>query len=180
MNSDILDLLQKRRTVRRFTTQEVPEEKIAALIEAAFYAPTYLNRRPWHFLIVRDKEVQARLGAILGVRPYVQEASAIIALLGDGGLSSGWQLDLSAAGENILIAATAMGLGSAWVGNPHGPAWDITEAKLREALGIPAHIGILGLIAVGYPAQMPEPHSKEERWDKARVHYGRFSQLKMK
>ena len=178
MNGDILDLLRKRRTVRRFTAQEVAEDKIVALLEAAFYAPTYLNRKPWHFLVVRDKEMQARLGSILGVRPYVQEASAIIALLGDAELSSGWQLDLTAAGENIAIAATAMGLGSAWVGNPHGPAWEVTEAKLREALGIPARIGVLGLIAIGNPAQTPEPHSKEERWDVARVHYGRFSQLK--
>lgn len=178
MNDNVLELIRRRRTVRRFTQEEVPEEQIAALIEAAFYAPTYLNRRPWHFLVVRDKAVQQNLGSILGVRPYVQEASAVIVLLGDPEISSAWQLDLSAAAQNILIAATSMGLGAAWVGNPHAPAWGITEGKIREVLDIPSHIGILGLIAVGYPAQTIEPHSKEERWDVTRVHYGKFSHLK--
>jgi len=178
MNDNILDLLRKRRTVRKFTDQKVSDEQIVALLEAAFYAPNYLNRKPWHFLVVQDKDVQNILGSILGVRPYVQEASAVIVLLGDPQLSSAWQLDLAVAGENIAIAATAMGLGSAWVGNPHSAAWDVTEQKIRELLDIPKHIGVLALIAIGYPAQAPEPHTKEERWDVSRVHYGKFSHLK--
>ena len=178
MDGDILDLLRKRRTIRRFTSQEVPDDKIAALIEAGFYAPTYLNRKPWNFLVVKDKKLQDSLGSILGVRPYVQEASAVIVLIGDPDISNAWQPDLTAAGENIAIAATAMGLGLAWVGNPASVAWDVTEKKIKELLGIPARMGILCLQAIGYSAKEVEPHTKQERWDDSRVHYNKFSNLK--
>jgi nitroreductase len=114
----------------------------------------------------------------LGVRPYVQEASAVIVLIGDPDVSNAWEADLAAAGENIALAATAMGLGLAWVGDPASVAWDVTEKKIKELLGIPARMGILCLQAVGYAAKEVEPHTKEERWDDSRVHYNKFSNLK--
>jgi len=175
MNADVIGMLAKRRTIRRYTDERVPEETIAALLEAAFYAPSYLNRRPAHCLVVEDKEVQQRLGAILSVRPYVQQASAVIVLLADPELSPVWPADLAAAAENILIAASALGLGAAWVGNPFGAAWEMREAEIRELLGIPDHIRTLGLITVGHPADHPEPHTKASSWDSLRVHYGSFA-----
>jgi len=178
MNSKVLGLLRERRTIRKYTDEEISEEQIVALLEAAFYAPSHLNRKPWHFLVIRDKGVQEKLGAILSVRPYVQEASAVIALLGDPQLSTAWELDLAAASENILVAATAMGLGSAWVGNPHGAAWDSRAEQIRELFAIPEYIGILGFVTIGYPAETREPHAKVQSWDVARVHLDRFSNLR--
>jgi len=175
MNADVIGMLAKRRTIRRYTDERVPEKTIVALLEAAFYAPSYLNRRPAHFLVVEDKQVQQRLGAILSVRPYVQEASTVIVLLGDPELSTAWPADLAAAAENILVAASALGLGAAWVGNPYGAAWETREAEIRELLGIPDRIRTLGLIAIGHPADHPEPHTKAASWDPLRVHYGSFA-----
>ena len=179
MNTAVIELLAKRRTVRHFTDQEVPDEAIAALLEAAFYAPSYLNRRPAHFVVVRNKEVQQRLGSTLSVRPYVQDASAVIVLSADPELSTAWPADLAAAGENILIAATGLGLGAAWVGNPFGAAWDTRESEIRELLAIPDKMRILGLIAIGYAAEHPEPHTKDGSWDNLRVHYGTFSDYRL-
>jgi nitroreductase len=178
MATDILDFLAKRRTIRKYEDRPVPEEEIAALIEAAFYAPSYLNRRPMHILVVQDKEKQTRLGEILGVRPYIQQASAVLVLLGDPERSNSWQVDLAASAENVLLAATGMGLGSAWVGNPYGAAWDSRVNQIQELFSIPDSMGVLGLLCVGYPAEEKEPHTKAETWDISRVHYGRFSSLK--
>ncbi len=171
MNHNVIELLAKRRTIRHYTDEPVPEETIVALLEAALYAPSYLNRRPAHYLVVQDKAVRERLGAILSVRPYVQQASAVILLLADPELSLAWPADLAAAGENILIAATGLGLGAAWVGNPFGAAWETREAEIRELLDIPDRMRMLGLITVGYAAESPDPHTKQEVWDNLRVHY---------
>lgn len=178
MTTDVINLLAKRRTIRKYQEKPVPEEEIVALVEAAFYAPTYLNRRPFHILVVQDHDKQASLGDILGVRPYIQEASAVIVLLGDPELSNSWPVDLAAAAENVLIAATGLGLGAAWVGNPHGASWDDRSAKIRELFDIPEHIGLLGMLTVGYPAEEKAPHTKNEIWDASRVHYNKFSNLR--
>ena len=177
MNTDVMDLLARRRTIRRYSGEEISDQDLAPLIEAAFYAPSYLNRRPMHLVIVRDKQVQEQLGSILSVRPYVQEASAVFALLGDPQISNTWEIDLAAAAENLLIAATGLGLGAAWVGNPHGAAWSSRVAEVRKLLAIPEHLGVLGFIAVGHPDEEKKPHSRAADWDTTRVHFNGFSQL---
>lgn len=177
MNADVMELLARRRTIRRYVDKKIPDGDLAPLIEAAFYAPSYLNRKPMHLVVVRDKQVQEALGGILGVRPYVQEAAAVFALLGDPQISNTWELDLAAAAENLLIAATGLGLGAAWVGNPHGAAWPDRSAEVRKLLAVPDHFGVLGLIAVGYPDEAKEAHSRATDWDATRVHFDEFSHL---
>jgi nitroreductase len=83
-------------------------------------------------------------------------------------------MDLSAAVENMLIAATAMGLGTAWVGEPDSKVWTMAEEVMRDALHIPEELGVRipALIAVGYPAQERPPHGRKDRFDPTKVHYG--------
>lgn len=177
MNLDVMDLLAGRRTVRRYSDQPISPAELESLLLAAFYAPSYLNRKPGHFLVLQDKELQEQLGSILGVRPYVQQAAAVIVLLGDPAISNSWEIDLAAAVENILIVATGLGLGAAWVGNPHGAAWETRVDQIRDLLDIPKHIQMLGLVTVGHPDEEKESHSPTE-WDETRVHYDRFSNLR--
>lgn len=174
----VLDVIRKRRTVRAFTDEEVSDEQVETILQMAMYAPTYMNRQPWHFVVVRDKELQKSLGETLGVRPYIQQASAVIAVYGDPNISNTWDLDGCAAIENMLIAATALGLGSAWAGSPGNLAWDEAEELMKVALKVPSGFRALSLVCLGHPAKMVVPHTKDERYDKTRVHYGNWRELK--
>jgi nitroreductase len=174
----VLDVIRKRRTVRAFTDEEVTDEQVETILQMAMYAPTYMNRQPWHFVVVRDKELQKSLGETLGVRPYIQQAFAVIAVYGDPNISNTWDLDGCAAIENMLIAATAMGLGSAWAGSPGNLAWDEAEELMKVALKVPSGFRALSLVCLGHPAKMIVPHTKDERYDKTRVHYGNWRELK--
>ncbi|NIN95177.1 MAG: hypothetical protein GTN93_08715 [Anaerolineae bacterium] len=179
MDNEVLDVIAKRRTIRNFTDEEVTDEHVETILEMGMYAPTYMNRQPWHFVVVRDKELQNDLGEILGVRPYVQEASAVIAVYGDPDISDTWNLDGCAAIENMLIAATALGLGSAWAGSPGNLGWGKAEELMGKALKVPTGMRALSLVCLGRPAKAERPHTKEERYDKNRVHYGDWRTLKL-
>ncbi len=179
MEKDVLEVIRKRRTIRKFTDEEVTEEQVETILEMAMYAPTYMNRQPWHFVVIRDKELQKQLGETLGVRPYLQEASAVIAVYGDPEISNTWDLDGCAAIENMLIAATGLGLGSAWAGSPGNLAWGEAEELLRDALKVPGGFRALSLVCLGYTAKMVVPHTKDERYDRTRIHYGDWRTLKL-
>lgn len=90
-----------------------------------------------------------------------------------------WLMDASAATENMLLAATAMGLGAAWIGSPDTVLWDLVEETLCDALAIPLDVRIPVLVAVGHPAQELPPHGKQDRFDRTKVHYGKWGELKL-
>jgi len=174
MTDEILNTIRKRRTIRRYTDQDLSDDQIDTLLEIAMTAPNRLNRQPWHFIVIRDKDLQRQLADFLGLHPYLEQAPAVIAAAARPKLSSTWQMDLSAAIENMMIAATAMGLGTAWVGEPGSVLWTMAEEMLHDALHIPPElkVRIPALIAVGYPAQERPPHGKHDRFDRTKVHYG--------
>lgn len=178
MTEQVLDTIRRRRTIRKFTEQKASDEQIDTLLELAMCAPTRLNRKPWAFVVIRDKELQKQLAGTLRIHPYLEQASAIIAVCGWPELTPTWLQDVTAATENMLIGATAMGLGAAWVGSPDTAMWDICEETLHDALAIPYDVRIPALIAIGYPNQQLPPHGREDRFDPVKVHYGRWGERK--
>ena len=197
----VLDVIRKRRSIRQFTAEDVSQEQIETLLEIAMCAPNRLDRRPWHFVVFRDKALQKQLADLLRAHPYLEAAPVVIAVCGLPSISSTWLLDISAAIENMMIAATAMGLGTTWLGNPDDALWNRCEKMLVNALAIPQDdigmveklrrrwrrffwgknpkdlnpvIRIPALVAVGHPAQEPPPHGKHDRFDVRKVHYGRW------
>ena len=104
-------------------------------------APSRLNRQPWHFVVIRDKDLQRNICDTCQGRPfYVEQAPVLIALCANPAESPTWMMDISAAAENLLLAATAMGLGGAWFGSPDTTFWLELEALLKDALGVPEQI----------------------------------------
>jgi nitroreductase len=174
MSHDVLDVIRKRRTVRKFTDQEVSREQIDLLLEAAMYAPNRLNRQPWHFIVIQDKDTQRQFADFLRIHSYLEDASAVIVACATPEVSPTWAMDVSAAVENLMIGATALGLGTAWVGSPDTVTWNMFEEHVRDSLAIPIDVRVVALVSVGYPAKTPTPHSKEERFDANKVHYGRW------
>lgn len=179
MNEDMLNLIRKRRTIRKFTDEDVSEEQVEALLEIAMCAPNRLDSQPWHFVVIRDKKLQNQMADLLRVHPYLEQAPVVIAVCGLPQKSATWIMDVSAATENMLLAATALGLGAAWVGAPDTVMWDLCEEALCDALAIPLDVRIPALVAVGHPAQERPPHGKHDRFDRTKVHYGKWGELKL-
>jgi nitroreductase len=149
-----LETIFNRRSIRKYTDQPVEPEKLDLLLQAAMSAPTAMNCKPWEFIIVTDQQKlsQFRKRLIFGNR----NAPAAIVICGNPSLSLNpvarlfWVQDCSLAGENILIAATGLGLGTVWVG-VH-PVSEFVHV-VRQIVGLPKHITPLGLIYIGYPAE---------------------------
>lgn len=152
MDPNALNWLRQRRTVRKFTAEDVSKDAIETLLEMAMYAPNRLNRQPWHFVVIRDAKIKKGLSELLRVHSYLEAAPVVIAVASTYDTSPTWLMDISAA-ENLLLAATALGLGAAWIGSPNTVMWDIAEEWMHDTLGIPLNVRIPTLVAVGHPAE---------------------------
>lgn len=162
-----------RRSIRSFTAEPVDPAQIELLLKAAMAAPSAGDRKPWHFVVVTDARVRA---ALAREHPHAAMVSAApLALVPCGDPSLGipgrpdyWVQDLAAAAENILLAATGLGLGAVWCGVHPVPD---RVSGIRRVLGIPDTVVPFALIAVGHPAESKEPRTQ---YDPQRVHRDRW------
>ena len=168
---DALEALLSRRSIRKYTSEPVPDELITKILEAAMSAPSAANEQPWHFIVIRDREV---LDAIPRFHPYtamLKHAQVAILVCSDMRLDmcdGYWVQDCSAASENILIAAHASGLGAVWTGI--FPTKDRVD-NMKKLLGIPDDIIPLSLIPIGYPDES-KPAAK--RFNESRIHIDKW------
>lgn len=169
VSRELVQTIFSRRSIRRYQDEPVSEIDIQTLLEAAMAAPSASNRKPWHFVLVDDRDVLDRLADAHPYAKMLYEAPLCVAVCGDTIASERyWVQDCSAATENLLLAATAMGLGAVWLGvHPN----EDRIAAIREILGIPPEISPLNLISVGHPA---EEKGARTQYDRARVHRGRW------
>ena len=157
-----------RRSIRLYTEEPVGEADLQSLLEAGMAAPSASDRKPWHFVVVTERDT---LSALAEAHPYgkmLARAGAAIAVCGDPGTSTWWVQDCSAATENILVAAAALGLGAVWLGCHGSPG---REEAIRSVLGIPDAIGVLSLLSIGHPAEKKEPRTQ---YNPQRVYINRW------
>lgn len=155
---DLSEAIKGRRSVRAFKRQDVPEETVQKLIDAARHAPSAGNIQPWTFVVVRKLEVKIKLARAALNQAFVERAPVIIVVCANETHSSmgygfrGKTLyciqDTAAATQNILLTAYSLGLGACWIG-----AFNEDEAK--RALNAPSGIRPLAIIPVGYPDEKP-------------------------
>lgn len=165
MAKELLQTIFSRRSIRRYTAQPVRESDIKTMLEAAMAAPSSSNRQPWHFIVVTERQ---KLDKLAQVHPYgkmLHDAPLCIAVCGDETISPrSWVQDCSAAAENLLLAAAALGLGAVWLGvHPR----ESRVGPIRKALHIPDTVVPLNLISIGHPAEEKEPRTQ---YDEGRVH----------
>lgn len=168
---DIIDLLCTRRSIRKYTPKHVSEELVSEILKAGMYAPSARNQRPWHFIIVRDKET---LKAITNVHPFsgmLTQASLAIVVCADLDLEQSegyWVQDCAAATQNMLLAAHGLGLGSVWLGvHPR----EERSKGLKGLFKLNDRIMPFSIISIGYPAEeKPLP----DRFDTSRIHYEKW------
>ncbi len=172
--NDTLRVIHQRKSVRTYTDQPVSREQLMTLVRAAMAAPTAVNKQPWAFIIITERE---RLLQVAEVMPYAKmaaQAQAAILVCGDlslalpGDAQAYWIQDCSAAVENLLLAAESLGLGAVWTG-----AYPIEErvVTLRSVLGLPKNIVPLALIPVGYPDGKDQP---KDKFKAERIHWEKW------
>ena len=166
--ADMLDLIKKRRSIRKYTGQAVTDEQIRQLLEAAMAAPSASNIQSWEFVVVRDPDLKRQLAQTHTWSHMAADAAAVFVVCGDERASHHWVADASAATQNLLLAATALGLGAVWVGIYPGAD---REARVRQALAIPEEIRVLCLVPVGHPAESKPPRTQ---YEDSKVHYERW------
>jgi len=174
----VLETIQNRRTIRRFTNEPVTDEQIKKLLTAAMSAPSIMNRRPWHFVVVREPATKKLVADAMRLHPYIQQAPVLLVALADASVSPAWRLDMSTAVENIHLAAAGTGLGSAWIGSPDQTFETETEKALRDTLCLPDNMKLFAFIALGYPAEKRAPHELDPYLVSTRVHYDSWEGLK--
>jgi nitroreductase len=170
MENEAIKAILARRSVRRYESKPVEREKIDKILECALAAPSAHNFRPWHFIETTKREV---LDALADIHPYgkmlAQAALAIIVCAEKERQNNPdvwWEQDCGAAMENILVSATALGLGSVRLGVNHQEASGVPN-KIRGLLKIPPHIQVMGIASIGYGAEEKTPH---QGLDPTRVH----------
>jgi nitroreductase len=169
----VLNSILRRRTTIKFSRKPVASETIENILQMAMFAPSRLGQRPWEFVVIRDSEMQKRLRTSLRVRKGYGEGPVLIAVTANTSNGYQWDLDAGAATENLLIAATAHGLGSAWVANPTSEEWATTSDWLCEIIGAPEEVRLVALVALGHPAEELPPHTAEGVYDRNAVHFER-------
>lgn len=172
-NADVVmsNILQ-RKSVRSFTNQLIEKSKLDTLVRAAMAAPTGKDMRPWKFVVVNDKQAMKSLATQLPYAKMLAEAQAAIVVCGDmsvvdkdGKPSTNWTFDCSAATENLLLQAEAMGLGAVWTG---AYPYDERVAAVKVALKLPDNIIPLNVIPIGYPKGNPQP---KDKYNADNIHY---------
>lgn len=173
----MFDTILRRRTVHRFEKREIPNETIEQLLQTAMFAPTRLGKRPWHFVVITDTEMKRKLTQALAISDEFAGAPVFVTVLAER-LSSEWDLDAAAATENLLIAATALGLGSAWLGGRHAAGAVDASRTFSELAKVPKEVELVSVVALGYPAEEIMPRSQTEAYEQHRVHFERWGNTK--
>ena len=167
----MLDVIRNRYSCRSFESTPVSDEALKQILEAAFCAPSANNSRPWEIIAVRDAATRTQLSQVHQWAGMCAEAPVVLVMCGDTRKSPSWWVDdVAAATQNVLLAAEALSLGTCWVGVHAGGGRP--ETVVRDALGIPEHVRVLGLIALGTPSR-PRP-SRPDRYNEAAVHWERW------
>lgn len=161
MNSQ-LNFLFSRRSVRVYQPGELDETQVRDLLEAAMAAPSAAAKDPWEFVVVRDRSLLCRLAGGLPNGQMLADAAAGIVVCGDVQRAHANELsyllqDCSAAIENLLLAAHALGLGACWLGvHPR----EERVAHIRSLLSIPANVIPVSVISLGWPGESPPPRTR--------------------
>ena len=168
---EALDVLKTRRSIRKYTDEKISEDKIKELLNCSMFAPSAFDTQPWQFIVIDKKEM---FGDILKVATHaemIKGASHAIIICGDNKLQETRDLliqDISAATQNLLLAAHSLGLGAVWTGIY--PFEEIVTG-IRKLFNLPENILPVAMVVLGYPAEKPE---QPVRYKEEKVHFNKW------
>ena len=170
----ILDNIQSRVSVRQFTGEKILQEHVEKLLHAAMAAPSAINKQPWAFIVVTDQQLLDQMGEAMPNCRCNNGAAVAFVMCGDltkaidGEMNGFWIHDVSAATENLLLAAHAMGLGAVWTGVY--PRMERVKT-VQEMLQLPEYIIPLCIVPVGVPAEQP---AVKDKYIEENIHYNKW------
>jgi nitroreductase len=161
---DAIEVLKTRRCIRAYTAEPVARAVIEDIIDCARLAATARNDQPWEFVVVTERAALQGLAALAEFGKFIARAAACVVVLCKD--STYYLEDGCSASENILLAATAHGLGACWVA---GDKKSYADA-VRQEVGVPEGYKVVSLISIGHPAESPHkpkrPLAEVLHWEK--------------
>ncbi len=161
---DLLKLMQTRRSIRNYTGKEVPEEKITKILQAGLLSPSGKARRPWQFIVVKDKEMLKKMvGSRVGGSAPMAVADCAIVVLGDENETDVWIEDCAIAMTQMWLMAESEGVGACWIQARLRPSEDgrTADEYLRDLLGYPENCHALATLVLGDAESHPASYELE-------------------
>jgi nitroreductase len=178
--NQVIETILARTSVRSYTDQKISDEDMNTILRAAMSAPSGVNLQPWHFIVLTDTSKYDEIFKNnMNLNMFKRAAAVVVTCAdttwarGDGenrtvGPNPMWRDDLGAATENLLIAATSLGIGSVWTAcYPYKDRYE----PVKEALGMPEQVVPYEIVALGYPDTKPTP---KDKWKPERIHHDRW------
>lgn len=155
----VLEVIETRRSVRKYKPEEIPEGDLKKILTAAQLAPSAGNRQPWRFVVVRDPERKRNLAEAARNQLWLADAGVIVAALAmdpnDPEVYARWaERDVMTAVEHMVLSAWSLGYGTCWIGA-------FNQDKVKELLGIPEEMTVVNLLPIGVPNQTPEARPRK-------------------
>mgnify|MGYP000082393865 CR=1 FL=1 len=160
---ELLEAIKSRRSIRRFTGEEIPDEDLKTILNAAIRAPSAGNLQPWEFIVVKNKETKKKLARAALGQTWMIKAHVIVVVCaniprtaryyGERGKILYCIQDTAAAIQNMLLTVHALGYGACWVGA-------FSEREVKEILEIPEHVRPVALVPIGKPKENPPPRPR--------------------
>lgn len=166
--NEVIENILSRKSVRSYLSQPIEKEKMDWMLRAGMAAPSGMDRRPWEFIVVTNREKLNQMAESLPYAKMLTQAPCAIVVCGDSARSAYWYLDCSAAAQNILLAAENLELGAVWTAAY--PYEDRMQVVART-LEIPESILPLCVIPIGYPAGEEMP---KDKFDESKIHYEKY------
>jgi len=150
---EFMDVITKRRSIRRYKPEAVPDDVLNQILEAARVAPSAGHRQPWHFIVVKDAPTKKQLG----VSQWAAEAPLILVGCVDTAIRSPplCYVDLAIGFEHIVLSAANFGLGTCWIGRLG------RDETIKAVLSIPDHVTVVAVTPLGYPDETPDPKTRK-------------------
>jgi len=167
---ETLQCIQTRRSVRQYTGKIISATDLKIILTAAMYAPSAMNKRPWEFIIVQDKQLLEKITQIHPYANFVKEAGTAVLICENKNetYNEYGPVDISLAAQNLMLAAHDSGYGTCFCG-----VWPEQERlnDFSKLFKLPKHIQVIGLIAIGVPQKQP---SQPERFEPIKIHFDQW------
>jgi nitroreductase len=160
MTSPVLKAIYKRRSIREYTDEEIPIEKLREIVKAGIWAPSGLNNQPWRFIIVQSPEIRKSLAQQTHYGHIVRNARALIAVYLNVEEMYDDVKDHQSAGaciQNILLAAEAFNLGGVWLGQILK-----NKAAVNKILGLDENYDLMAVVALGHPLHRDQKSKRKD------------------
>lgn len=159
---EFYEVIKSRKSIRKYKSDPIRDEVLTRILDAGRFAPSAKNIQPWKFIIIKDISIKQQLVSACRNQEFIAQAPIVVCAVAlekiawgrMGGYWSSYPVDIAIALEHIILAATAEGLGTCWVG-----AYD--EKEVKRILNIPDHVKVIALTPIGYPDQTPETRPRK-------------------